>query len=128
MKPGIPSLNSISAQQQYKPVETSSDDAKANEKNGTVPFEAPPVQFSDKETYDLTLEVLKEIGAPFPFLEETPDKWILAIMHKLRHSAINLADYREFRRGLINAAAACMACILRGDGEFRDFIALHQDR
>jgi hypothetical protein len=54
--------------------------------------------------------------------EKVPTEWVTQIMLCLRHCAQHINDYREFRKGLIKAAAFCLISLNHGDQLFRAYL------
>lgn len=77
----------------------------------------------EDEQFRKTLEARREIamqifhfmGEPMPFLEEDPDKWVIAIMDKLRPAANHLQEPDVVRMALCRCGAAVIASIIQLD-------------
>lgn len=99
----------------------SNDNPEANAADGTD--DSKPINILNPFTKKIIRELLIEIGSPANqqiVSTTTPDKWVMGIMQKLRHSAVNVLDREEFRKGLINAAALCIAAVKQIDVSFQN--------
>lgn len=68
-----------------------------------------------KRAREVVTQMFHFMDEPMPFLQEDPDKWILAIMERLRPAAQNLMEPDIFRTALLKAGAAVVASIIEMD-------------
>lgn len=93
----------------------SEENPEVNPVDGTVPCDADYQARKNLTERRYICTQMFHFIEEYPWLEKTPDNWILAIMEALRPGAHHVLDYDKFRLSLLKAGAAIIRAVQEGD-------------